>query len=268
MTLHQLRMGVPGGLPAVLSHCFLGHSGGWKRFLAGLETPLDALAFDLPGHGRSGTWDGQGDLHRVATDGLASLVQQPSVLIGHSFGATLALRYALESPGQVRALVLIEPVFFAVARAEPEFAVAEAANAPLDAAMARGDWTEAAARFFAANGDTEGWQSLPQPARAQMIAQMPMLAAAAPALYHDNAGMAAPGRLEALRVPALLLAGQKSPPVFGAVVRALAQRLPQATAACVPGAGHMAPISHPQAVAALLDPWLESLDLKAEPRAI
>lgn len=268
MSLHVTRMGVPGGHPAVLAHCFLGHSGGWKRLMGGLQSPLDALAFDLPGHGRSDPWDG-GDLHGQATAALAALAEQrgaPALVIGHSFGATLALRQALEAPQTVRALVLIEPVLFAAARNEPEFAEQRLADAPMRAAMTRDDMAEAAALFFALNGDAEGWAALPPAARAQMIAQMPMMRVTAPVLYEDSAGLVVPGRLEGLDCPVLLLAGAGSPPIFGAVVRALSRRLPQAVAHRVAGAGHMAPITHPAAVAGLIDDWLQPLLETAKPR--
>ncbi|MFN3954630.1 MAG: alpha/beta fold hydrolase [Pararhodobacter sp.] len=264
--IHVARMGVPGGLPAVLAHCFLGHSGGWKRLLTAMTTPLDARAFDLPGHGRSAPWGG-GDLHARATAALAAQIEAPAVLMGHSFGATLALRQALEQPQSVRALVLVEPVFFAAACDMPEFGPHRAAEAPLRAAMARGEMAQAAALFFELNGDEEGWRNMPEVSRASMIARMPMLAASSPVLNDDAAGMATPGRLEGLTCPVLLLAGAASPPIFGAIARALARRLPMAQAQTVPGAGHMAPITHPQAVAGLIDGWLQPVVEKARPRA-
>lgn len=48
----------------------------------------------------------------------------PVDVIGHSFGATVALRLALERPELVRSLVLVEPVLFAAAKAaeDPRFA--------------------------------------------------------------------------------------------------------------------------------------------------
>lgn len=264
--IHTARLGDPAGLPAVLAHCFLGHCGGWKRLFEHLQTPLDAIAFDLPGHGRSDPWDGQGDLHSQATAILASLVTRPSILIGHSFGGTLALRYALERPDMVRALVLIEPVLFGAARGTPEFAQNTIAERPLYEAFARGDLNDAARIFFMLNGDEAGWAAMPAAARAKMTAQMPMIAVGVPAIVEDNAGLLTPGRMEALRVPALVLAGASSPPIFPAVARAVARRLGRAQFSSIAGAGHMAPISHPEATAALIDGWLATIGLNEEPR--
>ena len=58
--------------------------------MGALSDQLTALAYDLPSHGRSGDWDGTGDLHDVATDMGRALLTEPMDLIGHSFGATVA----------------------------------------------------------------------------------------------------------------------------------------------------------------------------------
>jgi len=264
--IHTTRMGHPAGLPAVLAHCFLGHSGGWKRLLEALRTPLDAVAFDLPGHGRSAPWNRGGDLHAVATAALAAQIGQPALLIGHSFGGTLALRQALEAPQTVRGLVLIEPVLFVAAAGKPEFAAHVEAEKPLRAAFERGDLAESARIFFALNGDEAGWNAMPEPARQMMIRQMAMINATEPVLMEDSAGLLAPGRMAAFDKPVLVLAGAQSPPIFPATARSVAARLPRAEFASIAGAGHMAPLTHPAAAAALIDGWLARSGLNEKPR--
>ncbi len=264
--IHSTRMGDLNGLPTVLAHCFLGHGGGWKRLLAALETPLDAVAFDLPGHGRSGPWDRRSDLHAVATAALAAQIGRPSLLIGHSFGGTLALRQALEAPETVRGLVLIEPVLFAAARNTPAFADHVDGETPLREAFHRGDLAEAGRIFFALNGDEAGWHAMPAPARAVMIRQMAMIDATHPVLMEDSAGLLVPGRMAAFDKPVLVLAGAVSPPIFPAAARAVAAGLPRAEFATVSGAGHMAPITHPDATAAIIDGWLARIGLTEKPR--
>ncbi|KPQ08108.1 MAG: putative hydrolases or acyltransferases (alpha/beta hydrolase superfamily) [Rhodobacteraceae bacterium HLUCCA12] len=259
-------MGDPGGVPSVLAHCFLGHSGGWKRLLAAMRTPLDARAFDLPGHGRSDPWSGQGDLHAQATAALAAQIDGSALLIGHSFGGTLALRQALEQPETVLGMVLIEPVLFAAAAGTPEFAAHAAHEKPLRDAFARGDLDEAARVFFALNGDEAGWTAMPEAARKVMVAQMPMLDATNDTLMNDAAGLLVPGRPEAFAKPVLVLAGATSPPVFPAAARAIAARLGNAEFASIPDAGHMAPLTHPAATAALIDGWLRRTGLNERPR--
>jgi lipase len=254
--IHSSRMGRPGGIPAVLTHCFLGHSGTWPRLLASMEAPLDAIAFDMPGHGRSAEWSGQGDLAAEVAGLIGERAGREALLAGHSFGGAAALRFALENPARTTGVVLIEPVLFAAAKDEPEYAPYLADEAGLHAALAAGDMDRAGQEFMALNGDADAWAALPPPQRAQIARQMRLVAASVAGVHDDSGGLLVPGRLEALDRPVLLLDGAASPPTFGAVSRALARRLPRARRATVPGAGHMGPITHTAAVAAEIDLWI------------
>ncbi len=256
--IHGVRLGVPGGLPAVLAHCFLGHSGTWPRLLSALRTPLDARAFDMPGHGRSADWSGQGDLLAEVAGLIGERVGAAALLVGHSFGGAAVLRFALENPARTMGLVLIEPVFFAAARDEPEQGPYLQAEAGLHAAFAAGDMARAGREFLALNGDAGAWDALPAPQRVQIVRQMPMIAASVDRVHVDKCGLLAPGRLEAFDRPVLLIDGAASPPIFGAVNRALERRLKRARRVTVPGAGHMLPITHAAAVAAEIDAWLNA----------
>jgi lipase len=256
VTIHTARLGRRDGLPAVLAHCFLGHSGVWARLLAALATPLDARAFDMPGHGRSSDWTGDGLFAEVAALIGAQVGDHPgdrALLVGHSFGGAASLRFAIENPTRCAGLVLIEPVFFAAAAAEPEYAPYLEAEHRLRAAFAEGDMTEAGRRFLALNGDADAWEALPAAQQAQLSRQMPLIAASVAAMHDDSDGLLAPGRPERLDRPVLLLDGAASPPIFGAVNRALARRLPRARRVTIPFAGHMLPITHAATVAAEID---------------
>lgn len=262
--LNTQSMGSPGGLPSVLAHCFLGHSGGWAGLVQAMAPPLDALAFDMPGHGRSPAWEdptGSGDYQADVAAMMAGLVAAregdgPLLLIGHSFGATVALRHALARPDTVRALVLFEPVFFAAAAGEPEFADYIRAEEPLAAALGSGDTERAARAFMQINGDAPEWDSLPEKQRARFMAQMPLIAASRAGVFSDSGKLLAPGRMEAFSVPVLLVTGERSPAIFQAVARALARRLGRAEWRVVEGAGHMVPITHAGQSAALIGEWM------------
>ena len=68
--------------------------------------------FDLPGHEDSLKLDFRGAFHDVSTAVAASFLDQKVDLIGYYFGASVALRLAVEHPDLVLSLILVEPVIF------------------------------------------------------------------------------------------------------------------------------------------------------------
>lgn len=210
---------------------------------------VDLTAFDLPSHGRSGAWrpaEGE-DYHTTVTRMAEGLLGEgPVDLIGHSIGATVALRLAVAAPGRVRSLTLIEPVLFAASRS----------GHSLDdelAALAAAGKIEAAARLFLGIwGAPGGFEALPRSLQQAAVELMPLVLETDAALSADVHGILRPGGLEAVRAPSLLIAGADSPAVVGEIFDTLAARLPDARRATVPGAGHMAPVTHPAEVTALV----------------
>lgn len=245
-----------GPREALALHCSLAHSGAWSGPAAALPE-WRVTAPDLPGHGRSAPWDGTEGLHDVATHmghALVEAVDGPVDLIGHSFGATIALRMALERPDRVRRLVLIEPVLFSITRGSAAFDAFASGYAAVDAAT---DATpaEAAALFHDAWGAGD-FAALPKAQQHYMIERMPLVRAQNPVLLDDAPGLVAPGRLEGFAAPVLLMEGAESPPIIAAIHDRLAARLPDARRFRQPGAGHMLPITHAVEVGAAVRDFL------------
>jgi len=103
----------------------------WSMVLARVARHAHAVAVDLPGHGPSEVGTGPLTLERYrdAVGGLAgTLCLGPSVLVGHSLGALVAISAALAWPDKVRALVLcaaapkltLDPEIFHLLRREPQ----------------------------------------------------------------------------------------------------------------------------------------------------
>jgi pimeloyl-ACP methyl ester carboxylesterase len=238
---------------AVAIHCSLSHSGSWGGLARHVSGALTLTAFDMPGHGRSAPWQGTGEIQAETARIAATFCEPgPCDLIGHSFGATVALRLAVMRPELVRSLVLIEPVFFAVAFADDPTAKArfDAEMGGYARAVEAGDDVAAAEAFTTRWGDGTVWQDVPRAHRAAMADQMYLIAAGQPALYEDVGGMLEPGVLQSVTQPVLLMEGNQSPAVIPAINEGLAKRLSRVERAVIAGAGHMAPMTHAKQVSA------------------
>lgn len=244
-----------GARPTLAIHCSLAHSGAWRGMGAALGDLATLHAFDLPCHGQSGDWDGQGVMHDTATAMALSVLDDIGAdhvdVIGHSFGATVALRLAIEHSSRVRSLVMYEPVYFAPAMADdPKLASNYARDtAPFDAALDAGDFEGAAQAFSTLWGNATDWNDIPGATRAYMAARIHFIRDSSPFLIDDCARLLAPGRFDAATMPALLLRGAGSH-WAAPVSHAIARRLPDAREICLDRVGHMGPITHPDTVAA------------------
>lgn len=126
-----------GQPPVVFIHGAGAGSAIWMMTMARVARFARAVAVDLPGHGPSETngtaLDGAGGLtltrYRDTVGELgAALCLGPSVLVGHSMGALIALEAALTWPDKARALVLcaaapkmpVDPELQALLREDPE----------------------------------------------------------------------------------------------------------------------------------------------------
>lgn len=236
--------------PALALHCMMASSAYWDPIHDRLGGRVDLRAFDMPGHGRSGPWRAEPgvDFHTAVTRIAARMIDRPLDLIGHSIGATVALRIAVGAPEAVRSLTLIEPVLFAAA---PD-AGGAASESRLDRLMAEGRDTEAARAFLSLWGAEGGFDANPPAVQAAMTRQMALVMDTMGALVHDTARLLRPHGLEGIDAPVMLILGAKSPPVIPAIAEALAARMGDVGIASVPGAGHMAPMTHPDAVAGLI----------------
>ncbi|MDX5413182.1 MAG: alpha/beta hydrolase [Rhodobacterales bacterium] len=269
----DIRGGVPtnwitagsGPREALLIHCSLGHAGGWARMAAALDDVITGIAYDLPGHGRSADWDGVSDIQGISTamavDLITDKARGPVDVIGHSFGGTVALRLAVERPELVRSLTLIEPVLFSIAAADrPDLKVGEDPNMiRYRAALQAGDLEGAAEAFTTVWGDGRGWDQMPDSQRKAMTARIHLIEAGNPGIYGDVAGMLSGRKLERIACPLLLIRGGDSPEAIAAINDGLARRIPQARQLVLPGAGHMAPMTHPAEVAKAVRDFLQDI---------
>jgi pimeloyl-ACP methyl ester carboxylesterase len=109
-----LRVVVGGaGAPVVLLHGLAGAAQNWRDVAVLLAPDHRVVAPDLPGHGGSPPLAGAPGLNGFA-DAVAAAVDElgaagPALVVGHSFGAHVALALAASRQDQVRALLLVAP---------------------------------------------------------------------------------------------------------------------------------------------------------------
>jgi lipase len=244
-----------GDRPVLALHCSLAHAGAWGGLAEQLQG-VTVTAIDAVGHGRAPDWDGVSDMHTDVTRAAIAMATEigqgaPVDLMGHSFGATVALRIALERPDLVRSLMLVEPVIFAAARAAGDAAYPpfRARHEHLAALLAAGRRQDAAVDFHGYWGTGEPFADLSPKMQTYITDRMHLIAAQNPVLLDDAAGLLRYMGLESIGVPVLLVEGGDSPPIINAVHTELARRIEQVTRLAVPGAGHMVPITHAADVA-------------------
>ncbi|AHM04314.1 Hydrolase, alpha/beta fold protein family [Roseibacterium elongatum DSM 19469] len=244
-----LRHWGTAGEAALALHCSLAHAAAWDGVGRALSDRLRITAPDLVGHGRGPERDASQDYHdQVTAQARALLPDGRGHLFGHSFGATVALRLAVEHPDRVASLTLIEPVLFAAAGNSPGRRAHAATLAGMEERIAAGDMAGAARQFLDVWGGGVPYDAMQAAQQRYMADRIWVIAASDPALSLDRAALLP--RLDRVRCPVLLIEGSASPPVIGEIQAALAAGLPDARRVGIEGAGHMLPITHPDRVAA------------------
>ena len=99
------------GLPVLFLHAFAGDSSQWADQLAHLRHHRRAIAIDLRGHGKSAApKDGDYRVEAMVNDveAVVQKLQLPRfVLVGHSLGGAVAIKYAGAHPDRVAGLVVV-----------------------------------------------------------------------------------------------------------------------------------------------------------------
>jgi pimeloyl-ACP methyl ester carboxylesterase len=102
-----------GGAVVLFVHGWQGDRTVWNDVIAALGPDVRTIAVDLRGSGDSSNAPGPYRLDRFSAD-LQELIElldvAPVVVVGHSMGAKVALRLAIDAPHMVRGLALIAPV--------------------------------------------------------------------------------------------------------------------------------------------------------------
>lgn len=236
------------GPAVVVGHCSSASHKEWLPLIEALKAEWRVLAPDFIGYGSSGQWPpeepfkAEADLNVLTA--VAKKTRGPLHLVGHSYGAALALEVARQFGPRVKSLTLVEPVAFHLLRQEGrrEWAEVEQLGKAVLGAVAKGDDRAAAAAFMSYWLGRWRWLLTPERFKAAITATIPKVALEfgiivdAPATLKDYASVTA---------PTLLIKGGKTRTPMRAVVDLLGEALPNAKVETLKGAGHMSPFTHP-----------------------
>lgn len=205
---------------------------------------------------------------------LRSLDTAPAHLAGHSYGAFLCLLLALRDPLLVRSLVLAEPpAITLLVSSDPQPAellrllVTRPRTAaalirfgatgidPATKAFRRGDAQSGVRIFGAAVFGKGGYERLPDALKAQVQDNLPSVKAE---LLGSGLLPLDADALRALRLPVLLVAGEKSVPVFHRLLDRLQELLPHARRVVIPGASHAMHVDNAPALNAAVQAFYDA----------
>jgi pimeloyl-ACP methyl ester carboxylesterase len=250
------------GPGVVCLHSNASSSGQWRGLMDLLAPKFHVIAVDSYGAGKTAPWpNGRPITLRDEVDLIRPVLERagdPFILVGHSYGAAVALIAALEHRKRVRAMVLYEPSLFALVDAESPppndadgicAAVARAVGA-LDA----GDADRAAEYFIDFWMERGAWRSMPEQRRAPIAATIPNIRGWSHALVREPTPVQA---FAALDIPVLYMVGKSSPLPSRAVAKILTRVLPRVEVVEFDGLGHMAPVTNPDVVNAAISRFLE-----------
>lgn len=259
---HYRRQGAKVNPVLLLLHGFMGSADDWDaEFVDALvDSGLQVLAVDLPGHGRTVVLSG-GEIYRMENTARALVdllddlrIEAPHVL-GYSMGGRLALYLAVHYPERFGRIVLESASPGLETEAERQ------ARIIADDALAERMLAQPAEEFF------REWFSQPlfasmasQPARLErliarrmdndpqclVLSLKSMGAGAQPSLWNE---------LPNIESPLLLIAGEKDSK-FCTVGREMAQRCPEASLEIVPDAGHNVHFERPREFTELVQEFL------------
>ncbi len=250
------------GPDVVCLHANASNSGQWRALMERLAPKCHVFAPDFYDAGKSPAWRPDRLLRlqdEVALiEPVLARTHSAFTLIGHSYGAAVALIAALTNPSRVRALVLYEPTLFSLIDAHQDAPndaegirdVVAASGRALDA----GDPDGAAERFIDYWMGQGAWRQMPEQRKAPIAAAVTNVRRWGHALFTEPAPLAV---FRLLAMPVLYMVGKRSTQSALGVARLLTTTLPRVEVAEFEQLGHMGPVTHPEVVNEVIERFLE-----------
>jgi len=249
--LHVVERGPLGGRPLVLLHGVALSAALWHYQLTDLANRFRVLAVEHRGHGLSLAGDAGFTIGRLGQD-LAELLDaldlRDAVLVGHSMGGMIVLRFAVDHPGVVEARVAGSVLVSSLASTEgriPWWHTVSVAAAPAASQAIR--WAGRLPGGYLPSTDLSyliarmGLGARPSPTHVELTRAM--TAATSPAvladLWVETERFDVRRELRSVGMPTLVVAGTRDniTPLVNA--EEIVRYLPGSSLVRLPGSGHM-----------------------------
>jgi len=229
------------------------------------------IAPDLYGHGRTPAWPGHSGM---SVDDEVDLLEPAFLLagdrfhlIGHSWGAAIALKAALRHLPQLLSLTLFEPALWSLLVADdPESAASREIITNRDETqrmMDAGDYAGAGEYFIDYWVRPGTWKRMDEDRRSAFCNGMRAASPEWHASFHEATPLSA---FAALDVPTLLLSGTASTTPARDITTLLSKVLPRARLRKITSIGHMGPVTHPDLVNSAIESFLMEIPRNSGPR--
>ena len=241
--------GTPAAGPIVFVHGSLSSRRIWAPYATAFGN-RETMAIDLPGYGDEPSWP-ESCPYRLSNaaapirKAIEARFEQVD-LVAHSFGAAVALRFALENPARVRSLTAVEPTWFGILRdlgpqASKALRSIDHLARPFTPFGPDQDRMFAIARFVDYWNGPRTWAQIPPMRQEALALKSDQIRKDFEAIFSERLPLAA---FRKLNVPTLVVTGTASPAAALFMAEGLARAAPRASTVTVTGAGHMLPITH------------------------
>ncbi|MCP4432342.1 MAG: alpha/beta hydrolase, partial [Gammaproteobacteria bacterium] len=243
-------------------HSSLSSSKQWNRFALGASASYHVVASDLCGYGSSpigkylnGAMSLDDEIDLLVP--VLKTLSGPIHLVGHSYGAAVAIKLAMAFPERFSSLTVYEPVLFSLLFSNPNTqqmageVMRVMSNIQIDCRL--GQTNEATRKFIDFWSGSGTWNQFPGERQTEMSARIEVVLSNFRALLAEQDTLQ---KLGELNIPTLCLYGLQSPSLSIKISKMLGKIMPDIRLQSQVDMGHMGPITHGQQIDQLITDFI------------
>lgn len=237
----------------------------WTSLRQSIECRYRISTPDLQGYGVNPPWPSDRicslSEEALRVSPIIEHLDAPVHLVGHSYGAAVAVQLAIDHPRRVASLSLYEPTLFSVltrsdacpSGAEEVVAIAD----ELIRLLRRGRRLDAARLFVGYWAGIESWETLRKDQRERLALRAHKAPVDFNALFEAGIDR---DRLRGLNIPVLCIRGGCTRLPAKRVAECFDATLPNVRSIEIPELGHMGPMTHPELIDPLVAEFLDAVE--------